>query len=114
MSIFNWFSENSNFNDNIKVLPPLVFRSKISSSGVQLVDIRTPQEFNMGHIEKAKNINFFSKDFKLEIEKMDRMKPLYLYCRSGSRSRQAANVLLRMGFEEIYDLEGGLLRWENN
>lgn len=114
MSIFNFFSENNNSSDTITVLPPDVFKSKISSSSVQLVDIRTPQEFNMGHIDKAKNINFFSRKFKLEFEQMDRMKPLYLYCRSGSRSRQAAHVLVRMGFEVIYDLEGGLLRWDHN
>jgi rhodanese-related sulfurtransferase len=112
MSVLGWFTD-TNRNTKIKVLPPRVFKSKISRYAVQLIDIRTPQEYNLGHIENAKNINFFSRNFKPEFDQMDRVKPLYLYCRSGSRSRKAAHVLARMGFEEIYDLEGGFLRWDN-
>lgn len=110
MSMFGWFPDTTR---KIRILSPQVFKSKISNSTVQLVDIRSPQEFKLGHIKNAKNINFFSRNFKDEIDQLDRMKPLYIYCRSGSRSRKAAYVLERMGFEEIYDLQGGILRWYN-
>lgn len=80
---------------------------------VQLVDVRTPEEFAEGHIENALNINVSETDFITEVEKLDLDKPIYLYCRSGKRSAKAAEIMKEMGFKEIYDMEGGFLNWES-
>lgn len=79
-----------------------------------LVDIRTPQEFNQGHIEGAVNINYFDPGFLAEMEKFDKTKPLFLYCRSGNRTTSAAAKLSKLGFENIYDLQGGISNWARN
>ena len=99
---------------SFKLLTPIEFKLQIENKDVQLVDVRTPQEFISGHIANANNIDLFSEKFNIEFEKLDKEKPVYVYCRSGSRSAQAANKLINMGFKEIYDLDGGYLNWSND
>jgi rhodanese-related sulfurtransferase len=76
-----------------------------------LLDVRTPQEFEKGHIEGAKNVDYFSKGFKSELEKLDKSVPVYVYCRSGGRSAKAMQIMKEMGFESVYNLQGGFLAW---
>ena len=81
---------------------------------MQLIDIRTPTEFSSGHIENAVNVDFFNQhNFKAAFTKLDKKKPLYIYCRSGNRSSRAAKQLAGLGFEKIYDLKGGYMKWRN-
>ena len=98
-------------NECIELLSSEEFKSKILNKKVQLIDVRTSREYNAGHIKGAKNIDFYSGKFKTEFNKLNKDKPLYIYCRTGSRSRHAANKLVEMGFNEIYDLKGGIVRW---
>ncbi|MFK5971845.1 MAG: rhodanese-like domain-containing protein, partial [Flavobacteriaceae bacterium] len=66
------------------------------------------------HIKNAVNIDFFQKiNFEKSFKKMDKEKPVYLYCRSGARSRKSAFRLVEMGFSKIYDLKGGYMRWNS-
>lgn len=109
MSILSRLMGISSQNDAVKVLSPSEFLSKIEKGKVQLVDVRTAMEYRSGHIKGAKNIDIYSSNFLKAFEKFDKTKPLYLYCRSGARSRQAANQLAKIGFTEIYDLRGGIL-----
>ncbi len=95
----------------IEVLTPQDFEAQITNKEVQLIDVRTPDEFNSGHIKNAKNIDFFSTQFSDQFNKLNKDQPIYLYCRSGSRSRQASNKLEAMGFIKIYDLKGGILNY---
>lgn len=106
-------TSNVQKNESIKVLGVIPFKDSIQPNDTQLIDVRTPLEFNSGHISGAKNIDFYSGKFNIEFNKLNKEKPVFLYCRSGNRSRQAANKLLNMGFTEIYDLEGGYLNWTN-
>lgn len=99
-------------NDNIKVLTSEEFKIQITNKKVQLIDVRTPREFKISHIKSAKNIDFYSGQFATEFNKLNKNKPVYVYCRSGSRSRHASNKLAEMGFTEIYDLKGGIVRWK--
>jgi rhodanese-related sulfurtransferase len=92
--------------DEIKILSPQEFKSRISDKKVQLVDVRTRREFLTGHIDVFR-LSAFEKQF----EKLDKNKPVYLYCRSGMRSQKAARQLVRMGFQQICDLGGGYLNW---
>lgn len=110
MSLFS-FLFGTKKSDSITVLSIDEFKSHIQNKKVQLVDVRTPNEFRQGHIKKAINIDFFSGKFNVDFNKLNKEKPIYLYCRSGARSRQTANKLAKNGFEEIYDLKSGYLKW---
>lgn len=106
------FIGNAQSNDAYKILEVEVFKDSISKREVQLIDVRTPDEFDAGHIKYAKNIDFFSAKFAEDFNKLDKQKPIYIYCRSGSRSKKSAMKLSEMGFKEIYDLKGGILNYE--
>jgi rhodanese-related sulfurtransferase len=94
-----------------KVLNPEEFQALIGKEDYQLLDVRTQQEYAGGHIENATNMNFFDADFKSQLEKLDKTKPVLIYCASGNRSGKATVVMLDMGFTEIYDLRGGYGNW---
>lgn len=79
---------------------------------VQLIDVRTAEEFNLQHIEKAININIDDSTFNKKLQLLDKSKPVYLYCRSGKRSNKAAHKMAALGFNKIYDLKGGILAWD--
>ena len=105
---FNAFSQEI-INDVISVD---TYKELVIGNNVQLVDVRTPNEYKSGKIEGAINIDYFDKDnFKSAFEKLNKNKPLYIYCRSGSRSHESAILLEKMGFKEIHDLEGGYNAW---
>jgi rhodanese-related sulfurtransferase len=85
----------------------------ITSKKVQLVDVRTPNEYKGGHIKNAVNIDFFNhSNFILSFSKLDKEQPVYLYCRSGNRSQKAARKLDSLGFKKIFDLKGGYMSWK--
>ena len=98
-------------NMAIKLLTPSEFKTQTENKKVQLIDVRSPLEFRSGSIKNAKNIDFFSGKFNVEFSKLDKEKAVYVYCRSGNRSRQTAKKLALMGFAEIYDLKGGILKY---
>jgi len=76
-----------------------------------LVDVRTEDEYNSGYIENSLNIDYFSNEFSVNADKLDKTIPIILYCRSGKRSSMSANKISKLGFKEIYNLEGGILEW---
>jgi thioredoxin len=88
------------------------FNKKISvSKDLTLVDVRTPEEFEKGHLVNAQNIDYNGDNFKQEITKVDKTKPVYVYCLSGGRSGNAAREMRAMGYKEVYELDGGILKW---
>ena len=93
-------------------LDPFEFARGIKKKNVQLIDVRTPSEYNQGKIKGSINLNFYSRDFyQRAISSLDKQSELYLYCRSGARSRRAAKKLAKLGFESVYDLKGGISAW---
>lgn len=80
---------------------------------VQLVDVRTVAEFESGHLANAENIVVTDSDFESQINKLDKTKPIYVYCKSGARSARACDALEEMGFVEMYDLKGGITSWKS-
>ena len=98
-------------NVMVKVDVTIFKEALVSNYDIQLVDVRTPKEYNDGHIENAKLIDFLSEDFKIKIQELEKEKPIYLYCRSGRRSGKASKILTDLGFAEIVDLKGGYLAW---
>ena len=98
---------------NIQLLEAPAFAEKIKNTpNAQILDVRTPQEFAGDHIENAKNINWLNADFATNAATLDNTKPVFVYCKAGSRSNKAAAKLEEMGFTNIYDLQGGILKWE--
>ncbi|MFZ9045294.1 MAG: rhodanese-like domain-containing protein [Cyclobacteriaceae bacterium] len=82
------------------------------TTALQLVDVRTAGEFERGYIEGARLIDFTKADFSEKVGKLDRTKPIAVYCAVGGRSYQSTAVLKRLGFQEIYDLKGGIQGWK--
>ena len=78
-----------------------------------ILDVRTPEEFSEGHIENAVNLDFYSDDFKEELDKLDKNKTYVTHCRSGGRSAKTLNLMKELGFKEAYNITGGIVEWEN-
>jgi len=111
MSFLNFLFKNK-YSDQIKIVGTDDFKSILQSSKVQLIDVRTSHEFRSNKIIGAQNINYHSRNFVEEIKKLDRNKPVLVYCKSGFRSRRSAKKFAKLGFTEIYDLKGGIMNWQ--
>lgn len=99
--------------EKIKTIEGIAFEEKIlSKKNSQLIDVRSPEEYTVEHLENAKNINWNGDDFISNAEKLDKSKPVFVYCKVGGRSIQAANKLSELGFTEIYNLDGGIMKWK--
>lgn len=82
-------------------------------SNAFILDVRTEEELEEGYIPGATNIDFYlGAEFAAALEKLDRSKNYYVYCRSGNRSGQACAIMNSMGFKHAYNLEGGFMNWE--
>ena len=78
-----------------------------------ILDVRTEEEFESGYIPNAKNIDLrMGPGFIDEINTLEKNKSYYVYCRSGARSAQAVQLMRDLGFNETYNLLGGILEWE--
>lgn len=102
----------SQTDSRIKVLPVADYKVAIARGDGAIVDVRTPEEFSEGFIPNAQNINVNDASFETEIQKLDKTKPVYVYCRSGARSQKAAQKMVELGFTQVIDLDGGYLAWE--
>ncbi|MDF0707873.1 rhodanese-like domain-containing protein [Flagellimonas okinawensis] len=112
MSLLSFLFKGQSLPDEIQILDREEYKKAISKGKVQLVDVRTKGEFMSGHIKGAKNIDFFQGSaFDNAFSKINKEKPVYLYCQSGNRSQRAARKLVKMGFTEVYDLRGGYRTW---
>lgn len=77
-----------------------------------ILDVRTSDEVADGIIPNALHIDIYKgQEFINEIEELDKSKHYYVYCRSGNRSGQACQIMEQLGFENAYNLEGGMLEW---
>lgn len=94
-----------------KVVSKEEFKELMGHEGAQLIDVRTPGEVADGAIEGSTNIDYNGANFQDEMAKLDKSKPVLVYCRSGGRSGRAAAMLKEMGFQEVYDLQGGYMNW---
>ena len=83
----------------------------IKKEDLVLLDVRTPTEYSNGHLISAVNINYYGENFDDEIDKLDKLKPIVVYCKSGGRSSKSALKLVEKGFEKIYNLKGGFDQW---
>ena len=90
------------------------YEKATQSKPVQLVDVRRPEEYNEGHLKGAVQANWQDpENFKVTVSKLDKNKPVYVYCLAGVRSDKAADWLTKNGFKEVINLEGGIQAWKD-
>lgn len=88
------------------------FETKLNATpDAQLVDVRTTEEFNGGHLANARNIDYNAGDFVNRASMLDKSKPVFVYCLAGGRSASAAAELKKAGYKEVYDMKGGYRAW---
>lgn len=94
-------------------LAPAEFSSMINSTSNKLIlDVRTPSEFELNHLANSSNLDIYDEAlFEAGLKALDKEQPVFVYCKSGSRSSTAAAKLSSLGFKEIYELEGGIQAW---
>jgi rhodanese-related sulfurtransferase len=80
-------------------------------AGLLLLDVRTPEEYVDGHIQGARNYNYYSPEFSVSMDRLDRDQPCLLYCATGKRSSKAREIMQKLGFQTVYQLDGGLRSW---
>lgn len=97
----------------IQHVDALTFNKMLKSDRGVLIDVRTPREFNNGHIEGAVNINLNDYNFREDIKKLPRNMPIYVYCHSGNRSKNASIQLYELGYTKIVNLSNGIIGWNN-
>jgi thioredoxin 1 len=93
-------------------LGPAEFQKGYQAGNSILLDVRTPEEISNGSIPGASTIDFYDPEFEQRINLMDKSKSIYVYCRAGGRSAKAAQLLINNGFSQVYNLEGGMMAWQ--
>ena len=88
--------------------------NEIQDTDYILVDVRTTEEYESGHIQDAVNFDFYSESFQNDILTLDKNSSIILYCRTQNRSTKTANYLKENGYEEITVIEGGITSWVKN
>ena len=92
---------------------PVSFKAKMDSLGRKnILDVRMPKEYGVGHIKGAVNYNVYDKSFKEQVATLDKKLPVFVYCKGGGRSALAVKQLEELGFTDIHELKGGILAWE--
>ena len=98
-------------NTEFKSVDAQQFAEVIANKDVQLVDARTPEEYSEGHIPGAVNIDVKSPDFDTQIATLNPDRPVAVYCRSGRRSKLAAERMTNAGLQ-VTELSEGILSWK--
>lgn len=98
---------------NVEVVSPWEFQAKLAGDPEgYLLDVRRHDEFAAGHLQGAHLLNWLDTDgFRLGVRNLDKSKKIYIYCRSGRRSGEAARYLGKQGYS-VVDMDGGILAWE--
>ena len=92
----------------------LSFNKFLNDTDIIILDVRTSEEINAGYIPNSTFIDYYDKNFENKINLIDRSKKIYTLCKSGGRSVNAAKILSKKGFRNVFNLEGGFMRWKAN
>lgn len=96
---------------NYKDVHSPTFKELIEKDSFVLIDVRTPEEFSKGHLKNSINIDFYDEAFGDIIDELEKRQKYLVYCHSGNRSRQTMFLMRDLGFEEVYNLAGGIISW---
>lgn len=83
----------------------------IAEGKVVIVDVRTREEFSEGHLKEAQNLDILEPDFEARLGKLDKSKPVLVHCQAGGRSTRSLSLFEKLGFKEVYHLDGGYGGW---
>jgi thioredoxin len=84
-----------------------------STPNATIIDVRTPEEFQNGHLPDAVNFNVLAPEFQSQVSKLDKSQPVFVYCKVGGRSADAVEKMKSLGFTTIYDMKGGYMAWSS-
>lgn len=106
-------TKNTNLNLSTHASPP-EFKKALETGAYKLIDIRTIEEYNAGHLSKASQIDFYQTGaFDAYLNSLDKNAKYLIYCRSGNRSSQALQIMKEKGFVSVSDLSGGINAWNS-
>lgn len=97
--------------ENRKLSVVKAYEMITTDTGLVVLDVRTPEEFEAGHITDAINVDLRAEDFKDHVQKLDKEKTYLVYCMGGHRSNQAQLLMDSLEFRQVYDLIGGFRQW---
>jgi len=88
-----------------------IIRANWDNPEFVLLDIRTPDEIASGHIASTQMLDYYSEGFRDELARLDQEKTYLIYCRTGNRTGRTMSIMADLGFEKVYDLDGGITAW---
>lgn len=107
----SFFRSDKNVKQAYQDIDPQKFDELINSGNCEIIDVRTPEELDYGYIDGYKLINMYDPEFFNELEKIEKGKTYLIYCRSGARSARTCEIMFDMGYDNLYNLDGGILAW---
>jgi rhodanese-related sulfurtransferase len=110
-------SPTAKSDQQIKAVSPkeasTLINQHMGDSDFIILDIRTPKEYQSGHIENSIMIDFYSKTFAADVNRLDKEKTYFIYCRSGNRSKRSMGLFKKLKFQKIYHLSSGINSWKS-
>jgi len=104
---YNFFSNSDRNMDKSMNISPSEFKEKVKADPGVVIDVRTDEEYKNGHLAMADHqFNLLDGEFESKLDSLNKSKTYYLYCRSGNRSGQAARLMKKNGFENVYNAGG--------
>ena len=111
LSLFGFMNISCN-SQTLPSLPPDEFAEGLKKENVILLDVRTPDEYLESHLKGAVQIDYHDENFAEQVSELDTNKTVYVYCRSGSRSAGAQEIMLKQHFKNVINLKGGIVAWK--
>lgn len=78
-----------------------------------VLDVRTPKEYQKEHLKNAQLLNVKSSNFEDELEKMDKNKKYFIYCKTGRRGSKAVELMQKHGYKKVFNISGGINKWKS-
>ncbi len=91
----------------------ILIENEVNNPNFIILDVRTPNEYKEEHLENACLLNVKSPSFEVQLDRMDKNKKYFVYCRRGKRGIIACNLMKKHGFSEVYNITGGINRWKS-
>lgn len=107
-------AEGSTADANLRLVDVKQFATEILKKDAVILDIRTPEEYALGRINGAINIDYYASDFADELDQLDKDASYKIYCNSGNRSASALQIMQQLGFTDVVELDGGIVAWNLN
>jgi rhodanese-related sulfurtransferase len=110
--IFNYSCKENQPLSDIEIVTPEEMQQISEIEDVELIDTSTSEEYKADYRESFQNINYLSPNFDQEIEKLDKTKPVLVYCKSKNLSSKCVAKMKEKGFVKVYDLDSDIAKWE--